>query len=148
VKKSVLFGLILAAGLILLSSCTEVAKPLEGTWTVTSVETRAGARTLGNGTITLDFATEFIGIEVYTGTGTFVSGTFDYLATASWWPGVTPGVDIKLYEIGQDPDVDAIELVDLTYTAGNTLSGDYSGIGVYLNGAGTDIGDGTFTATR
>jgi len=144
-KRFILLGLILTAGLIGLSSCTEVARPLEGTWTVDSTEIGGGARVLGDGTVTLSFLTEAIGMEFYTGTGTFVGGVFDYIVEAVYWPGF--GVTIELSEVG-DTDSDYVSLEDMAYSGGGTMTGDYAGVGEYAAFATKDIGDGTFTATK
>ena len=146
-KRFLLLGLILVAGLIGLSSCTEVVRPLEGTWTVDSTETIAGDRVLGDGTITLSYVGALGGWEVYSGSGSFTGGIFDYVAEALYIPGFV--LAIELSEDG-DTDDDYIGLDDNTYSGGNTMSGAYTGWGEYSSATttGRDIGSGSFTATR
>jgi len=152
-KKLPLFGLLLVAVLVGLSSCTMVARPLEGTWTVTSTPTSAGTdRDLGNGTITLSYFAEFMGVELYTGTAIFDDGRFgpySYIVEASDWTGwLGSGVTIEMNQADDvDPDTDYIEIDDAGYTGGGTLSGTYQGWARY-NGGDKDIGNGTFTATK
>jgi len=147
-KRILLLGLLLAAALIGLSSCTMVARPLEGTWTVDSTEmTPGGDRVLGDGTITLSYLGEVFGIEIYTGSGTFVGDVYDYIVEASYWPGF--GVSLEFSEVG-DTDFDYVALEDMSYAGGSSMTGDYVGMGDYANGStgGKEIGDGTFTATK
>ncbi len=149
-KKFLLIGLVLATGLILLSSCTPVAHPLDGTWTVTSTDTVAGTdRILGDGTITLNYLASAFGVEAYTGTASFGGGAYDYIVEASDWTGwLGFGVTIEMNEASDaDPDADHITLDDSAWTGGATLSGTYDGTGAY-NGGAKDIGNGTFTATK
>ena len=147
-KKLPLFGLLLAAALIGLSSCTMVARPLEGTWTVDSTEVVSGARVLGDGTITLNYLGEPLpGWEVYTGSGTF-SGIFDYIVEVLYIEGF--GLSIEMYEDDglDDPDFDNIVLDDASYAGGGSMSGSYSGMGEYDTIGTKDIGTGNFTATK
>jgi len=89
-----------------------------------------------------------LGIEEYSGTGTFTGGVFEYLATVNYWPGSGFGVTIFLYELGEDYNTDSISLYDVAYAGGATLSGGYIGDGAYGDTAIKDIGVGTFTAIR
>ncbi len=144
-KKYLLLGLVLFACLATLSSCKLVVRPLEGTWTVTYSEVTSGTRVLGNGTVTLSYSGELMAIEIYTGSGSFVSGTYDYIAAGTYWPGF--GSAIQLHEVG-DTDSDYITLEDMAYAGGSTMSGSYSGTGAYASGGGKNVGAGTFTATK
>ena len=86
----------------------------------------------GNGSFSLIYLGDvtFIGtIEVYSGSG-------------------SKQMHLSLYESGEDPDVDCIDLEDISYSGGDSIDGDYSGEGAYDSGSGKDIGTGTFTATR
>ncbi len=146
-KKYLLLGLVLFACLATLSSCKLVVRPLEGTWTVTSLEVTSGARVLGNGTITLSFLSEVPGLgwEAYSGSGTFTGGVFVYNAEGLYIPGF--GVTIELSETGE-VDPNKISLDDNTFAGGSTLIGTYAGTGVYGSLQTKDIGAGTFTATK
>lgn len=154
-KKVLLLGLILAVGLLGLSSCNQVVRPLEGTWTVTSSPTGPGLdRDLGNGTITLSFVAEQFGLEVYTGTATVDDGRFgpyDYIVEAVDWTGLIGfGVTIEMYQTDDaTPDTDYIQLDDAGYSGGGTLSGTYAGNTFSrYDGGDKDIGIGNFTATK
>jgi hypothetical protein len=150
-KRFLLLGLVLAVGLLGLSSCKTDGNAglMEGTWSLDSTQTSGGARVLGDGNFTLTYTGEitFIWvIEVYTGSGTI--GGFDYIVDAAYIPSLQTAT-ISLHEAGENPDDHYIELTDDSYSGGNTMDGDYTGgAGDYLTGQFKDIGEGTFTATQ
>ena len=121
---------------------------LEGTWSLDSTETTSGARVLGDGTFSLSYVGEvtFIWVfELYTGSGTIGGVPYNVNATYS---ADLQQVSISLYETGEDPDIDYIELEDVSYTSGNAMDGDYTGYGAYATSQAKDIGEGTFIATQ
>jgi hypothetical protein len=149
-RKLLLLGLLLAAVFAGLSGCTMTSRPLEGTWTVDSIEDSDGNRDLGDGTITLSFDGEFFGIESYSGTAVFDGdGTesWSYTAEVDYWPDSGFGITIELSEPG-DESGETIDLYDSTYSGGSTISGVYYGWVDYSFGEVKDIGEGTFTAIK
>ncbi len=151
-KRFLLLGLVLAVGLLSLSSCKtdgNNAGFMEGTWSLDSTETTAGTRVLGDGNFTLTYTGEvtFIWVfEMYTGSGTI--GGEAYIVDAAYIPGLQQAT-ISLHQSGENPDNHYIDLTDISYSGGNTMDGDYTGgSGDYLTGQPKDIGGGTFTATQ
>jgi len=150
-KRLLLLGLVLAVGLLGLSSCKTDGNAgfMEGTWSLDSTETTAGTRVLGDGNFALTYVGEVTLIwvfELYTGSGTI--GGVAYLVDAAYSPDLQQ-VSISLYEPGEDSDNHYIDLTDDSYSGGNTMDGDYTGgLGDYLTGQPKDIGEGTFTATQ
>lgn len=150
-RKLLILGFVIAAGLLGLSSCDtngSNAGLLEGTWSLDSTETTSGTRELGDGNFTITYAGEvFFGVvfEMYSGTGT-INGV-DYIVGVAYIPSMQTTA-ISLSEPGEDSADHSINLEDNLYTGGKTMDGSYSGDGDYANGQTKDIGEGTFTATQ
>jgi hypothetical protein len=149
-KRILLLGLVLAVGLLGLSSCNtdgSGAGSMAGTWTLNSTQTAAGDVLLGDGSFSLSYVGEFnvlLTFELYTGTGTI--GGVDYSVDLTYLP-TFQSVSISIYVPPEDPEFDSIDLEDSSYTGGTTLDGTYTGSGKYAT-SGTDIGEGTFIATQ
>jgi hypothetical protein len=153
-KKIALIALIIAVALLGLSSCKEdTSGALAGTWFLNSTETSGNvAAFLGDGSFNITYLTStsfpFLGtFEFYEGSGN-INGV-DYLVDATYSVDLQ-AVQIKLYQSGEDPNVDYIDLQVLSgsYSGGDSLNGTYEGEGLYADAQGQDIDSGTFTATR
>jgi len=149
-KKFSLLALLIVIALIGLSGCEEdTSGAMAGTWTLDSTQTTAGAIVLGDGNFTLNYlySASDMGItaEMYTGSGTI--GGEDYLILAGYSPTLQMAT-ISLYQTGEDPNNDSIDLDDMSYSGGDTLNGDYAGWGTIYTSGAKNIGSGIFTASR